>query len=384
MTDPIIIAGAGIGGLTAALALLRHGVPVQIFEQAKSIGDVGAGVSLGATASRGLYSLGLKAALQAASDTPLASEARHYQTGEVLGGAFADRPGKVSDRDLLNQIHRADLFALLLDAVRAHAPGALHLDHCFEHTAQDDTGVEVRFANGRSVKGAALVACDGIRSRTRDQLFGVQEPRFAGRMVYRFLVPIDAARPYLSNPGTISYVAPDRSLLRYAVRHGSVINCVAFVRSDQPSPESWTERVGTEELLAIFAGWHPDVLGLAAAAPVAGTAKWPLFDRDPLPVWTDRRITLLGDAAHPMLPFLGMGAAMAIEDGVVLGRAFAQSASVLEALALYERARVPRATDMLLASREQAEIFAEGPDSTRRLATTHADRMRYDPATVSL
>jgi salicylate hydroxylase len=384
MTEPIIIAGAGIGGLTAALALLRQGLPVRIFEQAKAIGDVGAGISLGATATLGLYSLRLEDVLRAASDAPLASEARHYRTGAVLGGGFADRPGKALERHLVNQIHRADLFALLLAAVQAHDRNALQLDHCFAHAEQDGDGITVHFTSGARVRGAALIGGDGIKSRVRAQLFGETEPRFAGRLVYRFLVPFEAARPFLSNPGTISYVAPDRSLLRYAVRHGSVINCVAFVRAHQPTRESWTERVDTDELMAIFEGWHPDVLGLAAAAPRDGTAKWPLFDRDPLPVWTDRRIALLGDAAHPMLPFLGLGAAMAIEDAVVLGRAFAQGEAIEDALALYERARAPRAGEILLASREQAEIFAEGPDTTRRLATTHADRMRYDPATVAL
>ncbi|WP_174285299.1 FAD-dependent monooxygenase [Sphingomonas bacterium] len=384
MTEPIIIMGAGIGGLTAALALLRQGVPVRIFEQARAIGDVGAGISLGATASRGLYSLGLEDTLRAASDAPLASEARHFRTGALLAHGFADRPGKAPERHLTNQIHRADLFALLLAAVQAHDADALRLHHRFASATQDASGVTVHFAEGGCVRGAALIGCDGIKSRVREQMFGAKEPRFAGRLVYRFLVPIEAARPFLSNPGTVSYVAPDRSLLRYAVRHGRLINCVAFVRSDQPTRESWTERVDADELMAIFDGWHPDVRGLAAAAPREGTAKWPLFDRDPLPVWIDRRIALLGDAAHPMLPFLGLGAAMAIEDAVVLGRVFAEGGTPEDVLSRYARARAPRAAEMLLASREQAEIYAEGPDTKRRLATTHAERMRYDPATVAL
>lgn len=384
MTEPIAIVGGGIGGLVAALALLRQGLPVAIFEQAQAVGDVGAGLSLGVTASRGLYSLGLEPALRAASDVPEASAALHYRTGELLGAGFADRPGRAGERAFTNQIHRADLFDLLLAAVRAHDPAALRLGHRFAAAAQDDEGVELRFADGRRARGSALIGADGIRSRLRAQMFGAEEARFAGRLVYRFLVPIEAARPFLSTPGTISYIAPDRSLLRYAVRHGRTINCVAFVRSDRPIGESWSAPVATDELESIFAGWHPDVLGLARAAPLAGTAKWSLFDRDPLPVWIDRRMALLGDAAHPMLPFLGLGAAMAIEDAVVLGRAFGRAAGVVDALRTYQRARAPRAGEMLLASREQADIFAAGPDTGRTLATSHAQRMAYDPATIPL
>jgi salicylate hydroxylase len=384
MTQPILIIGGGIGGLTAAVALAQQGIKVAVFERAKTIGDVGAGISLGITASKGLYSLGLRDILRAASDPPQRSTALHYQTGEILGGAFADRPYDAEDRPFVNQIHRADLFALLKDTLECLSPGALHLGHAFERFEQDTEGVTAIFANGRTVRGAALIGCDGIRSKVRAQMLGPEEPRFTGRVAYRFLVPMERAGPYMTFAGSASYVAPRKSLLRYTIRHGTLVNCVAFVRSDSWMGEGWSERVSSEELISLFAGWHPDVQGLARAAPLEGTAKWGLYDRDPLPNWTQGRVTLLGDSAHPMLPFLGLGAAMAIEDAVVLGRACQTLPDISAALRLYEKARSGRAGDILLASRHQAEIFSDGPEGERRPTLSKKQRTDYDPSTVPL
>jgi salicylate hydroxylase len=184
--------------------------------------------------------------------------------------------------------------------------------------------------------------------------------------------------------GSISYVAPGVSLLRYPIRHATLVNAVAFAQSDAWKGEGWSERVPKEELLALFEGWHPDVRGLAANAPLEGTAKWGMYDRDPLPVWIDGRVGLLGDSAHPMLPFLGLGAAMAIEDAVVLGRAFAQAPNPSEALRLYQAARSERAGAMLLESRHQGDIFLDGPGGKLRPRIPQAERMNYDPSTVPL
>jgi salicylate hydroxylase len=384
MTSDFIIIGGGIGGLTAALALERQGFRTAVYEQAAEIGDVGAGISLGVTASKGLYSLGLREVVRAASDLPRVGHAVHYQTGEILGGGFADRPFREEDSPFVNQIHRADLFDLLKTALSALNPKALRLAHAFTGFDQDDDGVTAFFANGERIRGAALIGCDGIRSKTRAQMFGAGEPRFTGRIVYRFLVPMDKAAPFMRAGGSISYIAPRQSLLRYRVRHGALVNCVAFVHSDSWMGEGWSERVPPDELLALFEGWHPDVQGLARAAPLEGTAKWGMYDRDPLPIWSQGRVTLLGDAAHPMLPFLGLGAAMAIEDAVVLARACRQAADIPAALKLYESARSGRAGAMLLESRHQGEIFSEGPGGRRLPRISAKERMNYDPATVPL
>ena len=384
MSDAILIIGGGIGGLTAALALQRQGFKVAVFEKANAIGDVGAGVSLGMTASKGLYSLGLETTLRAAADGPQNRAAVHYQTAEILGGGFADKVLRPEDLPYINQIHRADLFGILKGAVERRDPEALRLGHTFVAFEQDTGGVTAAFANGRRARGQCLIGCDGIRSTVRAQMFGKENPRFTGRMVYRFLVPMDKARPYMTAGGSMSYVAPGSSLLRYAIRHGAVVNCVAFTQADGATGEGWGQRVPRKELTALFAGWHPDVLGLANNAPLEGTAKWALYDRDPLAIWTIGRVSLLGDAAHPMLPFLGMGAAMGLEDAVVLGRAFKQAPNTEAALQLYQGARSGRAGAMVLESRHQGEIFRDGPGGERRPGISQQHRMNYDPSTAPL
>lgn len=386
MDGKIIIIGGGIGGLTAALALLRQGCEVEVHESASTIGDVGAGITLGASASRGLYALGLQQALSEVSDQPdEASAALHYQTGQVLAGAFKDRQWKPEDLGPTHLIHRADLYAVLYRAVLDLAPGAVRLGHKLAGFTQDEAGVTARFDNGDTAHGAALIGCDGVRSTVRAQIFGAEQPLFTGQVAYRFLVPMDKARPFMSASPSGPYVGPGKSFMRYAIRHKTLVNCVTFVTTDSWTGEDWSQRCSVEELQALFPGWHRDVLGLAANAPLEGTAKWALYDRDPLDRWVQGRVGLLGDAAHPMLPFLGLGAAMAIEDAVVLARAWGQCRDVGAALALYQAARLERANLMLLESRRQGQAFREGPQGgQQRTLTTHRERMAYDPATVPL
>lgn len=386
MRDRILIIGGGIGGLTTALALLRQGFEIEVHESASAIGEVGAGITLGASASRGLYALGLEQALVEVSDRPAeATAALHYQTGQVLDGTFRDRQWKPEDLGPTHMIHRADLHAILHRAVVELAPDAVHQGHKVLHFDQDSRGVTAHFDNGHTAHGAALIGCDGVRSTVRRRMFGDEGPRFTGQVAYRFLVPMDKARPFMRASPSGPYVGPGKSFMRYAIRHDTLVNCVTFVSTDTWTGEGWSQRCSVEELQSLFPGWHPDVLGLAANAPLEGTAKWALYDRDPLEEWVQGRVCLLGDAAHPMLPFLGLGAAMAIEDAVVLGRVLAQEPAIGAALMLYQAARAPRANLMLMESRRQGQAFREGPGGgAPRTQTTHRQRMDYDPATVPL
>ena len=381
---PILIVGGGIGGLTTALALLRQGFTVRLFERAAAFGDVGAGISLGQTATRGLRSLGVGDALDAAGDRPVPSAALHYQTGEILGGAYAVRNWTDQDASEKRQLHRADLSALLKAAVDALSPEAISTDRHFVRYEQDDAGVTAFFADGSTVTGAALIGCDGIRSTVRTQMIGESQPVSTGRVAYRFLVPMELAHPYVRGSVGGIYVGPGQSLQRYTVRHGQIVNCVAFVHNEGWRGEGWSQQVDTEELIALFDGWHPNVVGLARAAPREGTAKWALYDRAPSPARPPGRGVVRGAAAHPVLPFLGFGAALCIEDAVVLGRTFGQAGDVTEAFRLYERARIGRATDIQLDSRRQGQILQDGPDSTIQPRISQAQRSQYDPATVNL
>lgn len=382
---PILIAGAGIGGLTAALALQRQGFAVQVFERAAAIGDVGAGIALGGTASRCLYALGLEAALTAVSDRPQASAAFDYRTGAVLGGAFAKRHWKAEDLADVNMLHRADLFAVLKAAVDANDPDAIRLDSTVMGCEQGPHDVRLLLAGGARVTGQALLGCDGIRSTVRAQVFGPDAPRKTGRVAYRFLVPMEDAAPFMGDWSAGIYVGSRVALARYVIRKGSVVNCVAFAHVPEIEGEDWNAQATRAELTALFAGWDPDVVGLAARAPLERTARWALYDRDPLDIWVDGRIGLLGDAAHAVLPFLGFGAALGIEDAIVLARAFAQVPHPAEALRIYQNARRDRANAILLESRRQGEMFDAGPGQARDIPTAEREsRVPYDALTAAL
>lgn len=382
-SSPILIAGAGIGGLTAALALQRQGFRTHVFERAPAVGDVGAGIALGGTASRSLYSLGLEAALKAVSDAPLASAAFDYRTGEVLGGAFAKRKWSAADLVDVNMLHRADLFAVLKAAVDANDPDAVQLDSAVVGFEQDAESATVLLADGRRFTGQALIGCDGIRSTIRTQMFGPGEPRKTGRVAYRFLVPIEQAAPFMGAGSAGIYVGSNVALARYMIRKGSVVNCVAFAHVPAIEGEDWNARATREELTALFMGWDRNVVGLAACAPLEQTARWALYDRDPLEIWTDGRVGLLGDAAHAVLPFLGFGAALGIEDAIVLARVFAEISDPPTALRIFQNTRRDRANAILLESRRQGEIFDAGPGGPPDTSERES-RKPYDALTAPL
>jgi salicylate hydroxylase len=384
----VVIIGAGIGGLTSALALQRQGFKVAVFEEAQTFGEVGAGITLGSTACRGLYALGLREDIEREADAPQVAIAVNYLTGEPEGARSinAAKAQRV-ENPFYRQMHRADLHRILLDAVRAHDPGAVTTGCKLIGYEPDGAGVTARFSHGGAARGTLMIGADGINSVVRGQMFGVENARFTHQVAYRFLAPMEAARPFMSIGASVKYAAPLQSLLRYAVRKGALVNGVAFVHTDSWRSEGWSTPASTEELLSLFQGWHPDVLGLIRAAPVDGTRKWALFDRDPLSVWTQGRVALLGDAAHPMLPFLGLGAAMGIEDAVVLGRALGAAGLTPAGLKLYEAARKDRAAAVLLGSRCEGEIRSmPNPDAETLANRPSADIrfLNYDPVTAPL
>lgn len=357
MASKALIIGGGIGGLTSAIALRRAGYEVAVFERSPVITAIGAGITLTQSAQRGLNSLGLREALAAASDDPDRADAGARRRATLLGAAAADAP--IDDLPFFQQIHRADLYEILRATVLEADPDAIHLDHEFTRYEQDDEGVTAHFANGATARGDLLIGADGVRSAVRTHMLGPENPRFTGQVAYRCLIPIEAVQQYLEDGDSFAYSGPGRHVLRYLIRHRTVVNVVAFVRTEAWKGEGFSQQTTSEELLSLFPGYDEKVLGLFRNAPPEGTAKWALYDRDPIPRWSDGRATLLGDAAHPMLPFLGLGAAMAIEDAVVLGRAAAQ-APIREALNLYEGTRRDRANWVLLQSRAQGEVTQSG------------------------
>jgi salicylate hydroxylase len=371
----ILIVGAGMGGLTAALALQRAGLKVSVFETAPQLGEVGAGLTISPNATHALEYVGLGPYMAEHADRPEAGASLHYQTGEVLYYTQRDSDFRKTYGAEYYQVHRADLHAGLADAVKARDPGAIRVDHTFKTAVQSGGKVTVTFANGQSYTGDALIGCDGGRSVVRELLYGPDKPKFTGQAAFRGLVDADPVRDHIVPTPSATTLGPGRLFTRYYLRQRTLVNFVGLVRTDAWKEEGWAISATVEEMLSVYGDFNEHVKAIIRSTPPGRLFKWGLFDREPLPQWTQGRISLLGDAAHPMLPFLGMGAAMAIEDGAILGRAFEASASVEEALARYEKARRERANMVQVNSRKQALLYQSDDPASMRGQTSGETRL---------
>jgi 2-polyprenyl-6-methoxyphenol hydroxylase-like FAD-dependent oxidoreductase len=241
------------------------------------------------------------------------------------------------------QVHRADLHNALNAAVLENDPDCVHLAHAFSGLVQSESGVAAHFVNGTVVEGDALIGCDGCRSAVRDTVHGSAPASYTGQVAFRALIPCDNKLEHLSAQGASMYIGPKRIFLHYPLRKNTLMNVVAISRQPRWEQEGWAITAKVGELLELYQDFHPSVLEMIGAIQPETLFKWGLRDRDPLEQWTLGRVSTLGDAAHPTSHFLGQGAVMAIEDGMVLGRCFAQAASPEDALLRYERARKHRA-----------------------------------------
>ncbi len=359
-----MLIGAGIGGLTCALALQRAGIPAQVFEQAPELGEVGAGLTLSPNGSMGIIGLGLEDELAKAADPPSYQAVHHYKTGRVL---VRRERGDLPQQEYgapYYQIHRADLHEMLARAVLANDPECIHLNHEFERFTQDAGEARAWFRNGRSAAGRVLVGCDGVKSLVRSQLRESEPPEFTGYVAWRGLAPAAKVPPEAMDPPSGIYIGPGHLFVRYLIRGGETINYVAFARRDDWLTESWSQHSEVSEVLDEFGEFHSLAQSIISATPPELCYKWGLFSRRPLESWSMGRVSLLGDAAHPTLPFMGQGAVMAIEDGIVLARCLGASAGVAEALRRYEAARVERTTLVMVNSAEIIHRFF-APDTDR-------------------
>ncbi len=351
LSSPVLIAGAGMAGLTTALGLLRAGIPVTVLEQAPVLTEAGAGLSLAPNATRALASLGLLAALRKVSQQPRSAEVRHYASGERLNGYEMGAAMEARWGAPYLQVPRTELQTLLLQALQALDPDCLRLDARVTEVAQHAGGVRVQTTAG-VFEGPCLLAADGVRSVVRSALFQSEPAHFLGYVAWRAILPraeIDAPL----EPDTAVYLGPKRSLLRYLMQGGTQVNVAAFSRTDTWVGQGWSQPADGAAIEAAFEGWHAEPRAIARVLARRGATQWGLFGRPYLSSWRRGPVVLVGDAAHPILPFLGQGAAMGIEDGVVLARAFAQCADVDAALAGYEQARFERAmTTMRRADRQ--------------------------------
>jgi salicylate hydroxylase len=327
-------------------------------------------------------------AIRAASSVSATIPFLHYQTGAKLAGEYDRSDGTKDVPELVGrQIHRADLHRILADKVQATASDGLYLDHKLVGIDQVNGTLSVRFGNGASYEADLVIGADGLKSATRQILFGADAPQFTGQVAYRFLVPIEIAGQFMGAGRAAVYFGPRRVLNRYTLRSGTIVNCVAIAQSDIWGDDGWSIPGNRDELLAEFSGWHQDVTGLIALAPPDRLIKWGLFEREPLPTWRSGHITLLGDAAHPMLPFMGLGAAMAIEDAMILARALERSTDLATGLADYEANRIPRTAEVLRQSRLQGKLLqSRDPNSysAAQSPTSDSKFFEYDPVTAPL
>ncbi len=386
--DEIAIVGAGIGGLALALGLARAGRNLRVYEQAPQLKEIGAGVSLSPNAVKGLRYLGLGERLEALADEPPTQVTRHYANGRVLVNFIRKRTREQLGAPYL-QAHRADLHDLLRDGLASLQPDALVLDKELTAVSDDAAGTYVLgFADGSQAGADLLVGADGLKSTVRREVFSEPEPEFSGFVAWRGLVTRDELGAEQSRPGSMVFVAPGRMFVRYPVRQGALQNFVAFSRVDGWTAEGWSQTGYISTVRDVFADFHDDARVVLRAFSGEQCHKWGLFSRQPLPRWVRGRATVLGDAAHPMLPWLGQGAATAIEDAVILCRALIEFDDADDALRRYENARRGRVNVIHQASLSGGKrLMQQDPDELARKPVVTEETMGlslYDPATEAL
>jgi salicylate hydroxylase len=340
-----------------------------VYEQARELGEVGAGIQISPNASRVLHGLGLADELAEMGVRPLAWHQRRWDDGSTLlrtqlAGAIESAFGFPH-----YQMHRADLLFALARALPAER---VHLQHRLTDVLDRGERVEARFASGDRVELDVLVGADGIHSVVRRLLFEPEDPNFTGCAAYRGLVPAERLRDLDLEVTAQVWLGPGRHFVHYFVQQERLVNFVAIVDQDAWARESWTDRGDVGEALAAYEGWHPQVRAILGA--VDEIFIWGLFDRKPLERWSAGRVTLLGDACHAMLPFMAQGAAQAIEDGATLAACLVDRPDVPEALRLYERVRIPRASRIQALSTLNKTRFhlPDGPEQEARDAEMSA------------
>jgi salicylate hydroxylase len=388
----ILIVGAGIGGLTAAIRLVQRGHRVRVVEQAKVLGEVGAGIQMSANAVKVLQAVGVEPALEATGVKPKAFEFRRFNSGELLhriplGDAHREKHGAA-----YYQMHRRDLHDALVQALRAVAPDAVRLDAPVRQVYEDTEAAEVELVNGERLRADLVVGADGVKSVVRQHVLGADKPVFTGQVVWRVLVPVERI-PQALRTDVVSTIwcGPHNHGVMYYLRSGQLINFVGCVARPWEE-ESWTSSRPWAELDQDYAGWHPMVRAVVEAADRDQCYRWALNSRVPAMVWSTQRVTMLGDAVHSTLPYMAQGAAMAIEDAGVLARTLELDLPMAEQLRVYEQHRAPRTRRVVEESTEMGQLYQiDNADAMRQafhdrnIAKSRNEWLYpYDPLTVPL
>ena len=377
----IAIVGGGIGGLTTALAMTQAGFAVTVYERAAQLVDQGAGITLAPNATRVLYHLGLGPDLEATAVTPPMTEYRHYRTGHVIMRMMTKDYREIYGAPYL-RLHRWDLQQALITRLAQSAPGTLKLGSGVDRVEPGNGNVRLSFADGRSDIADVVIAADGIRSTIREALFNPAPPVFTGFVAWRGLVDTAVLPPHLRESAVA--FGNGRHLNRYLVRRGELLNFVAVAHRNRWEAEGWMIPAPLDEFLEEFSSFDEGTRFIISR-PLAGQIfKWGLFGRPWLEEWSCGRVVLLGDAAHPMLPFLGQGAANAIEDAMILARCLKSGATSEQAFALYQRTRAPRARAATDEAAKRGDRYLGEPNADSLKGNEPGAEYAYDAVSAPL
>jgi salicylate hydroxylase/6-hydroxynicotinate 3-monooxygenase len=339
------IIGAGIGGLTLAALLQKNGFDVIVFEQAKQFARVGAGIQQSANSIKVLRELNLESSLRNIAFCPQSWNNREWDSGEVkyelpLGAHYENKYGAPY---LL--LHRGDLHSAILSKVK---PNSVHLHKKFKKYQHHNNQVVLQFEDGTTDEVDALIGADGIHSYVREQMLGTEKPRFTGRVAYRTTFPADLLEGKMIDDCTKWWGIDRHIVMYYVTPQKDELYFVTSVPEPEWDNESWSAKGDLHQLRQAFLGFHDQVQHVLHACP--DVHKWSLYERDPLEKWTDQQVTLMGDACHPMVPYMAQGASMAIEDAAVLTRIMCKTDNYTDAFKIFEATRKPRTSKVQLTS----------------------------------
>jgi salicylate hydroxylase len=388
----VIIVGAGIGGLTAAAHLLKKGFDVRVYEQASVLSEVGAGIQSSANAVKVLYDLGLKEKLDAFAVRPQAFEFRRFDTAELMHRIPLGPTHERAFGAPYFHLHRADLHDLLAKTVDQMDPHCISLNAKAKHFEESSNGVALHLLDGRVVHGDVLIGADGIKSVVRAQILGPTPVSYTGDIAWRGLIPVEKLPKDIMQTVSTVWCGPQKHAVMYYLRAGALMNFVGLVEHDQPEEESWTQKRPWEELKKDFEGWHPSIQTVIDAIDHDACYRYALNNRPPVANWSTERATLLGDAAHPTLPYMASGAAMAIEDAAVIARCLEQCSHVPQALQLFQSMRMERTAKVVLGSTQSRGLYRIEDVEQMRSAFKDQDLTKsraewlysYDPLQVPL
>ena len=387
----VIVAGGGIGGISAALSLLKAGLDVEVYEQASELMEIGAGIQLSANAMHVLFGHGLRGQLSKLWVKPSAYVFRLHDTGEVVSKIPLAEEHERQHGAPYCQFHRADLLDVMASHLFELKPDAVRLNHRVVGYEEMKGGVKILFEDGSSAVGDILVGADGVKSRIRSQMLGAAKPAYTGDCAWRLIVPSKRLKSHAEHEMAV-WMGPGRHAVSYFLRGGELLNFVGLIETDDVSEESWVTKFPWDGLKAEFVGWNEEIQSIIDAADRDECYRWSLFFRSPIDNWSSQRVTLLGDSVHATLPYLAQGAAMAIEDGAILARCLAKTTDISEALLLYQHNRIDRtarivntstANRSLYHSRDQNEIRAYFKRRDEA-ADRNKDIYAYNPLNVPL